>query len=182
MLYLRKLILFLLALQAKQGADDKNFKPIEEMTGADTLIERPLATMVTKESDWLALWREHKEMIGDPPASPPGWTNYDAPPKVDFQKYVIVVYFGGQGKGVDGYQVVKVDTKGKTNVVQIAPHFFGSTVLSNSYGMWMFPRPKKPVELQLLVDVVNGEPQFRKLGEFAPPKVSAVPGRTGGGS
>jgi|GEM_PF-6883841 len=177
--HIRKLILFLLAFQAKQAADDKNFKPLQELTGADTLIERQMAGMVTKDSDWQAMWREHKQIIGD--LSNSAFVSADAPPKIDFKNNVVLVYFAGQTKGIDGYEIVKVETKGKTDIVRIAPHFFpDSTILSNTYGMWIFPIPKKTVELQLLVDVINGQQQYRKVGEFQPPKVTQGKGAAQG--
>lgn len=167
-LKVRKAVLLILAILAQQAAMDKNFKPIDEMTGADTLVERRLATMVVSDREWSGLWQQHKETAGSIGTS--GYITDDVPPKVDFKKNVVIAYFGGPDKGIDGYSFVSVDSKGKTNVVRIAPHFFSGNVQTNSYGFWIFPRPKKAVELELQVGIRNGEPVYQQVGKFEAPK------------
>jgi len=177
MVHFQKAMILIFLLIAQLKMQDKNFKPVDELTGADTLIEQPLVTMMTKESDFFAVWREHKQIIGPIPVPPTMGTTYDNPPTVDFKKYVVLAYFGGQGRGIDGYQIVKIESKDRTNIVTIAPHFFGDgSVFSNSYGMWIFPRPKNPVELNLVEGVFNGQVKTRKLGKFEAPKAAPSTG------
>lgn len=171
MVYFHKAMMLIFLILAQTKAQDKNFKPVDEITGADTLIEQQLATMMTRENEFINLWREHKQIIGPIPPTSTTTTNFDLPPKVDFKKYVVVAYFGGAGRGIDGYEIVKVENKKDLNLVTIAPHFIGNeSVVTNSFGMWVFPRPKNPVELHLVTGFVNGQPQTRKLGKFEMPK------------
>ena len=165
MFLLNKTVAAFLAMLAQQAAMDKDFKPLAQMTGADTLVEQSRAAMISSEGEWRVLWRAHKEQYGN--------SNLDPAPTVDFQKNVVICYFGGSGRGVDGYQIYKVDTKGEWNVIQIVPHLFtGGQVLSNSFAMWIFPKPKRKVEIQMFDSVNNGEPVFKKIAIFEPPKKS----------
>lgn len=169
----KKILAIMLSLVAQQQTTDKNFKPLGEMSGADTAVERPMASMATTEKEFIQIWAAHKELVGDPPGSVTGViVENDQVPKVDFTKNVVIAYFAGQTSGIMGYSVADVDTKGKTNVVQIKPEFLGTDigVATNSYGMWIFPRPKKAVELELIIGMKDGKPVTRKIGKFEPPK------------
>lgn len=163
-----------IALLAQQ-AEQKDFKSLGELTGSDSAIERPLSVMVTEEKDFVQLWRQHKEIFGEPPTLGNVSVIDAHVPRVDFQKNVVIAYFAGQTQGVAGYSIVDVDAKGKSILVRIAPDILGTNIqmVANSYGMWVFPKPKKPIELELVVGR-NQQGQFvtRSLGRFDPPKSS----------
>ncbi len=165
------MVLALLAQQAEQ----KDFKPLGELSGADSAIERSFSTMVNTERDFVQLWRQHKEIFGDPPTLSGAMVIEAQVPKVDFQKNVVIAYFAGQTQGVAGYSVADVDAKGKTILVRIVPEMLGTStgVMANSFGMWVFPKPQKPVELELVVGR-NQQGQYltRPLGRFEPPKAN----------
>lgn len=170
----KKVLAMLIALVAQQEAMDKDFKPLGEMTGADTAIERPMAMMVTSEQEFIKLWYAHKELFGDAQNGSAGVQVAEAQvPKVDFKKNVVIAYFAGQTNGVLGYELADVNTKGKTNVVRILPQVLtgGPGLVNSTYGMWVFPIPKKAVELELIIGMDKNQPVVRKLGKFEPPKV-----------
>jgi hypothetical protein len=171
MFTLKKAILMILSLIAQQEAMDKNFKPLGEISGADTTVERQMSSMATSEKEFVQLWTIHKELYGNPIGTGVVVENSEIP-KVDFTKNVVIAYFAGQTTGIMGYTVVSVDTKGKTNIVRIKPEFIGAVagISANSYGMWVFPRPRKAVELELIVGMDNGQPVTRKIARFEAPK------------
>src|SRR5690242_4166940 len=131
MFTLRKAIPVILAMIAQMQSEMKNFQPLDELTGTDTAIDRQMSLMVTSERQFVQLWRQHKEIFGEGQGG--GVTVVEAQvPKVDFKKNVVFVYFGGQGQGIDGYDIGEINTKGKTATVNIVPHFFAGAVISNS--------------------------------------------------
>lgn len=174
LLHLRKGIALVLALLAQQ-AEQKDFKSLGELSGTDSAIERPFSVMVTDEKDFNQLWRQHKEIFGDPPNLGSVAVIDAHAPKVDFKKNVVIAYFAGQTQGVAGYSLVDVDAKGKTILVRIVPEMLGTNIqmVANSFGMWVFPKPKKPIELELVMGR-NQQGQYltRPLGRFEPPKTN----------
>ena len=167
MLLLKKGIALVLTLLAQQAAEDKNFKPDGAITGTDTTIERPLNLMVTDQSQFEALWREHKGVIG----GTSGILEAQVP-EVDFKKNVVFALFAGQTNGIEGYSIVDVNTKGKTNVVQFRanPVPIGLSLVGNSYALWVFPKPNKPVEFEFITGYEGNKPITKKVARFEPPK------------
>jgi hypothetical protein len=180
MYLLRKAIPVILAMIAQQAAEMKNFKPLDEATGTDTAIDRQISMMITDQRQFVQVWREHKEVFGEGQGGNVAVVEAQVP-KVDFKKNVVFVYFAGQTQGIDGYELGEINTKGKTATVNIVPHYFVNNLISNSYGMWVFPRPTKPVELQLVIGMDKGKPVTKKIGRFEPPK-DQKDSRTSGGT
>jgi hypothetical protein len=172
MFTLTKAVGLFLSLIAQQ-ASEKNFKPLGEITGTDSAIEQPMAAMITDQKAMTQLWRQHKEIFGEGVANGQNRVIELEVPEVDFKKNTVIVYFGGQTQGVMGFEVLNVDVKGKTNIVRIAPtelSGIGGSVVANAFGMWVFPRSSKPIELELVVGYDNRQPVFKKVARFEPPK------------
>ncbi len=172
MLAIRKAIAMVLALIAQMQAEQKNFQPVDVLSGTDSAIERTFATMVTTEKQFIQLWREHKEIFEDPQSLDRTIQLEAQVPKVDFSKHIVLAYFAGQTQGVSGYAVASIQTKGQNLIVRIAPETFSSQIgiTANSYGMWVFPRPKKAIEFELITGMKQGQPITKPLGRFEPPK------------
>jgi hypothetical protein len=85
---------------------------------------------------------------------------------------VVVAYFAGQTNGIGGYRVVDVDTKGKTLAVTIAPVPIQTevSITANTFAMWVFPKPKRTVELILREWDRQGRPSDRTIAKLDPPK------------
>jgi hypothetical protein len=172
MLALRKVIAMLLALLAQQAAEQKDFKPLGEISGTDTAIEQRMVTMATTKEEFVQLWRRHKEIFGAPPTLTGTTVVEEQIPSVVFSKNVVVAYFAGQTNGIGGYRVVEVDTKGKTLAVTIAPVPIQTefSITANTFGMWVFPKPKRTVELVLREWDRQGRPSDRTIAKLDPPK------------
>lgn len=168
MLSLGKAIALLLTILAQQAAEDKNFKPLGELTGTDTTIERQMSAMVTDAAQFQALWHDHKGVIG----GGGGGILEAQVPEVDFKKNVVFALFAGQTSGVESYSIVDVDTKGKTNVVRFKANPFpgGVTMIGSSYALWIFPRPNRAVEFEFITGYEGNKPITRKVAQFEPPK------------
>lgn len=168
LLLLKKGIALVLTLLAQQAAEDKNFKPVGEISGTDTTIERSMSAMVTDQKQFEALWQDHKGLLGGGAA---GIIEAQIP-EVDFKKNVVFAFFAGQTNGIANYDIVDVNTKGKTNVVRFKANQFpaGAAVVSNSYALWVFPRPNKPVEFEFISGYEGNKPIIHKVAKFDPPK------------
>lgn len=168
MLLLKKGIALVLTLLAQQAAEDKNFKPIGEISGTDTTIERQMSVMVTDQKQFESLWQDHKGLIGGGTA---GIIEAQVP-EVDFKKNVVFALFAGQTNGIANYDIVDVNTKGKTNVVRFKANQFpaGASIVSSSYAFWVFPRPNKAVEFEFISGYEGNKPIIHKVARFDPPK------------
>ena len=172
MFTLTKAVGLFLTLIAQQ-ASEKNFKPLGEITGTDSTIEQPMSAMIADQKSMTQLWRRHKEIFGDEIQQGRTQVEELQVPQVDFKKNLVVAYFAGQTSGVMGFEIVDVDVKGKTNIIRIAPKDFsgaGAAVVANAFGMWVFPKTTKPIELELVVGYDNRQPVFKKVARFDPPK------------
>lgn len=162
----------ILAVIAQQQAEQKSFQLVDQLTGTDSAIERPMASIISTEKQFVQLWREHKEIFEDPATLDRTVMLEAQVPKVDFAKHIVLAYFAGQTDGIAGYEIESVNAKGPHIIVRIAPTFFGSPtgITANSYGMWIFPRPKKAIEFQLITGIRQGQPITKSLGRFDPPR------------
>lgn len=168
MFQLGKVIAMVLAVLAQQAAEDKDFKPLGEISGTDTTIERQSTILVTDQKQFEAVWQDHKGLVG---GSNSGILESQVP-AVDFKKNVVFALFAGQTNGVESYSIVDVNTKGKTNIVRFKANQFpaGLALISSSYAMWVFPRPNKPVEFEFITGYEGNKPITQKVARFEPPK------------
>jgi hypothetical protein len=169
MFTLHKAIAILLAMIAQQADMVKNFKPLGELTGTDTAIDEPFSAMVVDERSFSRIWSGHKLIFNNPPRLAGVREPEVEMPVIDFKKNVVIVFFAGQTAGVGSYRIIHLDAKGKTAIIRIAPvpHPAGG-IVDNSYGMWVFPRPTKPIELEYVANARQTTPQ--KVAKFDPPK------------
>ena len=173
MFTLTKAVGLFLSLMAQHQTSDKDFKALGEITGTDSAIEQPLSAMITDQKTMTALWRRHKELFGEETQQQGQTQVLEAQvPQVDFKKNIVITYFAGQTQGIMGFEIINVDVKGKTNVVRIAPKEFpsGGSVLANAFGMWVFPKTTKTIELELVVGYENRQPVVKKVARFEAPK------------
>ena len=175
MFTLKPAIALILALIAQQAADQKEYQPLGEITGTDSAVERPMVVVAQDRAEFDQLWRTHKEIFSDPPTLG-GTTVVEAQiPVVDFKKNIVIAYFAGQTQGIAGFEIAGVDAKGKTIQLRIAPVNLSTAVgiTANSFGMWVFPKNKKPIEFELVVGLRNGKPVVRQLARIEPTKEPA---------
>lgn len=172
MLALKKAIALILAMIAQQQAEMKDFKPLGQITGSDTTVEQPLALMAADQQQLNAIWRKHKDLSDELPIGSTIPIVDASIPTVDFKKNIVIAYFAGQTTGIAGYSIAGIDTKGKTAIVRIAPQPFPgiSMSVSNTYGMWVFPRPTKAIELEMITGFNRGQPVIRRIARFEAPK------------
>jgi len=171
MITFTKAVGLFLSLMAQKGAE-KDFKPLDVITGTDSVLERPMAAMATDQRTMEQIWRQHKEIFGGEIQRTGSQEIEMQVPQVDFKKNLVIAFFAGQTTGVMGFEVVDVDTKGKDNIVRIAPKQFPNStpIVANAFAMWVFPRTRKTIELQLVVSYENQKPTYVKVARFDPPK------------
>jgi hypothetical protein len=178
MVLIHKAVAAILGLIAMSSNSDKGFKCLDELSGQDTAIEQSMAVIATTSDEFNYLWSLHKDLLGTPPQCTFGITVADGQvPKVDFKKNVVVAYFGGQLQGVAGFELAYVDTTGKTNRVVIRPVPFpglGQNLLAKAYGMWIFPKPKRTIDLEMLLRYENAKPVTKMIQRFGPPKQAKI--------
>jgi len=142
-------------LLAKTGKlnPEPPFRPVAQMTGADTSVEIARISVIQSQSSWVDLWHEHRQSFQlNVPAGAPSADDADRPP-VDFKKNVVVCMFGGASQNVSGFELADVGDVKNVAYIRIRPRLLpASTNLQlqqNAYMFLVVPRTRRKMVVQI---------------------------------
>jgi len=161
------------AVLAKAGmlTPEPPFRPVAQVTGADTAIESPRVAMIQDQSAWNDLWREHRQtfQINVPQNAP---IDDSERPKVNFSTDVVLCLFGGQSKNVGGFELAQIGDLKDQVIVRIKPTLLpatGAELLQNPYMFLILPRTRRKMSVQLDQSALGGD-GWRTLADLPPTK------------
>ncbi|MGA2259462.1 MAG: hypothetical protein ABSG53_32710, partial [Thermoguttaceae bacterium] len=149
--------------------DGKPLEPCVVITGPDSRVTECRYHRITSDEEWTRVWREHtgqKPAAEDDPHSGPITF-----PSVDFNHYMVVAIFQGNGWNSRGLRAVSISENDQRITFRFEDQSYqtlsreGSGEGANKvtvYGFFVVPRSKKPVVLEENVQQYLGQPPVWK--------------------
>jgi hypothetical protein len=137
-------------------------KPCVVISGADSHVTEHQYRRIISADEWIRVWQEHK---GEKPTG-----QYDlfynplALPLIDFDRYMVIAIFQGNGWNSAGLRAISISVEDKRIVFRFedksyqtgGPHGGGRRVAV--YGFFVVPRSTKSVVLEDNVQQYKGKP------------------------
>jgi hypothetical protein len=145
------------------------FAPADFRTGSDSYVEQPSVTLATTPAEWNAAWQRHMGItpIGNGGNFPTAVT----PPPVDFDKFEVVVIFGGLAPN-GGYTIVDSEKKDDKIYLRLDPLSLSTsggatpiTIKANPYAFIFYPKDPDPIIVQFPVRMQDGSIGWNAVGQ-----------------
>ncbi len=155
--------LVVLIATAAEKPVERQIKPCVAITGADSHVTIPRYHRITSAEVWTHIWQEHK---GEKPTEE--YDFYEDPlalPMIDFDDYMVIAVFQGEGWNSKGLSVVSISEEDKRIVLRYDNKSYQTVGGGNkvaAYGFFVLPRSAKPVVVEENVQIYGGEPPVWK--------------------
>jgi hypothetical protein len=160
---------------------ERRIKPCVAITGSDSHVRMPQYYQVASHETWARLWQEHKgERVTDE------YDSYEdrlALPVIDFDNYVVIVIFQGEGWNSKGLSLLSLSEDTKRVVLRYGDKSYqtiGKAHKVATYGFFVLPRYEKPIVVEENVQVYAGEPAVWKEHPLTSGKLRREKEGTGG--
>jgi hypothetical protein len=146
-----------------EGPAGKVLKPCVMITGANSRVTKSRYQRITSADEWARVWQEHK---GKKPAAEYD-LHYDplTLPLIDFDNYMVIAIFQGNGWNSAGLKAVSIVEEGNRIVFRFDHKSYqtmGGADKVTVYGFFVVPHSKKPVVLEENTQHYLGEPPVWK--------------------
>jgi len=147
------------------------YPPERVFTGADSYVEQPSISVASTPAEWNADWQRHMNVT--PIGNIPGVTfpTAETPPSFDFDKYELVVIFGGLAP-VGGYSVVDSIQKDdhiylRLQTLSLNPNGgpTPSSIKANPYAFIVYKRTPLPIVVEFPTQLQDGSIQWNKVAQ-----------------
>ena len=165
-------ILCLLAFRVIPAEDKptgKTIKPCVMITGNHSHVDKPRYLRITSADEWTRVWEEHKG-----PNTPADCDLLS----VDFDGYMVIAIFQGNGVNSFGLGAVSITEEDKRIVLRYKKTGYqtgsvdggdGGAEKVTVYGFFVLPRSPKPVVLEENVSTIIGQepPEWKERKTFS---------------
>jgi hypothetical protein len=142
-------------------------QPLVAIHGAHSAITNQRYLCITKNERWRDLWVEHKGDSID-------YSGQGSPicPKIDFDRCLVIAAFQGRSWNSDGEFVHSIADRKDDVLIRLDSHTYQTMEEGNRvtpFGIWVIPRPGKPIVLEENVQGLIGKPPvWKERARFHP--------------
>jgi hypothetical protein len=166
------------------------------ITGPDSHVATPQYHRIASNESWTRIWQEHmgqswqqrKERIQQRRADADDLREPLALPTIDFDNYMVIGIFQGEGRNCTGLTAVSISEDDRRIVFRYTKESYqtfgpagsgGGGDKVTAYGLFVLPRSAKPVVVEENAQNILGEPPVWKE-RITFPEVAPLAGRNGG--